>query len=225
MALGWEEPWNQHGQPAKALAAFRVHLGSLPATHSGPQPATAALPATVPLLTSLRNRWPSRMLLRMPLRALAYGLFAAAASVFSAWPVFELIKPGEAVISLTFSHAGQRLGECRRLSQEELNRLPPNMRKPADCPRERRPVAVVFQIDDAIVYQHAAPPSGMWNDGESTIYARFPVSEGEHVLSIGMTDSGRGEGFDYALERRVVLRPEQHVVVEFDGERKVFVIR
>jgi len=40
-----------------------------------------------------------------------------------------------------------------------------------------------------------------------------------------MTDSGRAEGFDYELERPVVLRPEQHVVVEFDGDRKVFVIR
>jgi ferredoxin/coenzyme F420-reducing hydrogenase delta subunit len=173
----------------------------------------------------IQQRWPRRMLLRMPWRALAYGLFAVAASVFSAWPVFELIKPGEAVISLTFSHAGQRLEECRQLGQAELDKLPPNMRKPADCPRERRAVAVVFQVDDAVVYRHTAPPSGMWNDGESTIYARFPVPEGEHVLRIGMTDSGRAEGFDYALERRVVLRPEQHVVVEFDGDRKVFVIR
>ncbi len=172
-----------------------------------------------------RNRWPKRMLLRMPLRALSYGLFALAASAFSAWPVFELIKPGEAVISLTFSHAGQRLGECHRFSQEELNKLPPNMRKPTDCPRERRPVDVVFRVDDAIVYQHTALPSGIWSDGESAIYARFPVPQGEHVLRIGMTDSGREEGFDYELEGRVVLRPEQHVVVEFDGDRKVFVIR
>ena len=40
-----------------------------------------------------------------------------------------------------------------------------------------------------------------------------------------MSDSGREEGFDYELEGRVVLRAEQHVVVEFDGDRKVFVIR
>ncbi len=215
VALGWEDAWNHHGRPAQAIEAFRLHLGAQP----GPQAATVPLPATA------RNRWPRRMLLRMPLRALAYGLFALAASAFSAWPVFELIKPGEAVVSLTFSHAGQRVGECHRFSQEELNALPPNMRKPADCPRERRPVAVVFRVDDAIVYRHTAPPSGMWSDGESTIYARFPVPQGEHVLHIGMTDSGRQEGFDYELERRVVLRPEQHVVVEFDGDRKVFVIR
>jgi hypothetical protein len=86
-------------------------------------------------------------------------------------------------------------------------------------------LAVVFQVDDAIVYQQASSPSGMWKDGESTIYARFPVPQGEHVLHIGMTDSGRAVGFDYALERRVVLKPEQHVVVEFDGDRKAFVIR
>jgi len=226
VALGWEEAWNQHGHPGQAIESFRLQL----ANQREPQPdvvpiPASAVPAAVPWLTKARNRWSKRMLLRMPLRALAYGLFALAACAFSAWPAFELIKPGEAVISLTFSHAGQRVGECHRFSQEELAKLPPNMRKPADCPRERRPVAVVFQVDDAIVYRHTSPPSGIWNDGESTIYARFPISQGEHVLHIGMIDSGRERGFDYELERRLVLRAEQHVVVEFDGDRKVFVIR
>jgi ferredoxin/coenzyme F420-reducing hydrogenase delta subunit len=227
VALGWDDAWNHHGQPAQAVEAFRSHLGSHLGLHLGPHAEAQAV--TVPLLVAARKRWahsmPWRRPWRLPLRAVAYGLFAVAASVFSAWPVFELIKPGEAVISLTFSHAGQRLEECRRLSQAELDKLPPNMRKVTDCPRERRPVTVVFQVDDAVVYRHTAAPSGMWSDGESTIYARFPVPQGEHVLHIGMSDSGRAEGFDYALETRIMLRPEQHVVVEFDADRKVFVVR
>ena len=42
---------------------------------------------------------------------------------------------GQAMVSVSFSHAGQRIQECRILTQEELNKLPPNMRKPEDCPR------------------------------------------------------------------------------------------
>ena len=49
------------------------------------------------------------------------------------------------MVSLSFSRAGQRIRECRRLTQEELNRLPPNMRKPEDCPRERLPVRVLLE--------------------------------------------------------------------------------
>jgi hypothetical protein len=69
-------------------------------------------------------------------QALAYLLFAALVGVFSVWPKFRLLQPSEALISLTFSHAGQRVGECRQLSQQELNELPPSMRRPADCPRD-----------------------------------------------------------------------------------------
>jgi hypothetical protein len=198
----------------QSVAAFRLQLQA-----SG-TPA-APLPETAVLGSAARVRW----LARLPLRALAYGLFAVAASAFSAWPAFDLMRPGEAMISLAFSHAGQRLGECRRLSQAELDKLPPNMRKPTDCPRERRPVLVVFSVDQHTLYQRALPPSGIWNDGESTIYARFPVPQGEHLLHIGMSDSGREAGFDFQLETQVVLQPEQHLVVEFDDDKKAFILR
>ena len=209
IALGWKDAWSHFGRPAKALAAFRASLASLDREHPAPDDEPAK-----------PGRW-----VRMPSRIAAYGLFAVAASAFSAWPVFKLINPDQAVISLTFSHAGQRVAECRRMTQDELNKLPPNMRKPMDCPRERKPVTVVFRVDGENVYQETLPPSGIWSDGESTVYVRIPVSAGEHRFFIGMTDSGRVAGFDYELDTSVNLRPEQHMVVEFDSERKTFVFR
>jgi hypothetical protein len=114
---------------------------------------------------------------------------------------------------------------CRKVSQEELMKLPPNMRKPSDCPRERHPVRVEFRVDDLLVVDLTAPPTGLSSDGKSTVYRRLPVSSGEHLLSIGMVDSGRTEGFDYQLEARVSLDPQQHVVVEFDHDLQTFLIR
>jgi len=209
IALGWDDTWSRTVRPAKKLAAFREALLALNGgeTQQGPAPGKP-------------RKWG-----RPPLKAAAYVLFAAAASVFSAWPAFSLIGSGQAVISLTFSHAGQRIAECRRLTQEELNRLAPNMRQPMDCPRGRRPVVVEFRVDGNILYRASLPPSGVWNDGESTVYARFPVEAGERRLFIGMNDSGRDAGFDYQLETRVTMLPEQHMVVEFDAVRQTFVFR
>jgi hypothetical protein len=105
-----------------------------------------------------------------------------------------------------------------------MDKLPPNMRKPSDCPRERRPVELEFMVDGQSLYHATEQPSGLWNDGESTFYARFPVSGGQHRLFIGMRDSGRETGFDYELETGVTLVPEQHLVIEFDSERRAFVL-
>jgi len=197
------------GSPEQSLATLRMQIAALPG-------AAADL--------AQRQSYRRRMI-RLPLQAILYGAFILVASAFAAWPVMELLKPGQAVISLTFSHAGQRVEECRRLSQAELDKLPPNMRKPMECERERRPLELIFKVDDITLYQAELEPSGIWKDGESTVYARFPVDSGPHELFIGMTDSGRDEGFDYEHTGMITLAPEQNVVVEFDADRKVFVVR
>ena len=209
VALAWDGAWSFSGDPLKALASFRASLAALENVVSPTESKSASKNGRV----------------RTPLRALAYGLFVVAASVFSSWPAFELIGHGQAVISLTFSHAGKRMEECRRLTQADLDKLPPNMRKPVDCPRERKPVVVDFRVDGKSVYRESLPPSGIWSDGESTVYARIPVGAGAHRLFIGMNDSGAGTGFDYEHEAGVDLVPEQHMVVEFDNERQAFVFR
>jgi ferredoxin/coenzyme F420-reducing hydrogenase delta subunit len=210
VALLWQAPWNASRKPVKALAAFRATLRDPDASEP------------VPLEADLKDR---RWLGRMPLRAVAWALFAISAGAFSSWPVFQLIEPDEGIVSLTFSHAGQRLRECRVLSQEEMMKLPPNMRKPSDCPRERWPVLVEFSVDGESLYRESLPPSGLWNDGESTIYQRFTLGRGTYRFAIGMSDSGREEGFDYHQEATVDLAPGQHIVVEFDEEKQAFLFR
>ena len=206
VALAWDDAYRHSERPANALAAFCHSLASMNDQETQPRPVPA--------------RWPQWFW-----RFAMYALFAVAASAFSAWPALRLIDPGQAMISLTFSHAGQRVAECRRLTQEDLDKLPPNMRRVMDCPRERWPVTVEFRVDGVRLYHASLPPSGIWHDGESTVFARFAVDAGERRLFIGMNDSGSDGGFDYQLEAVKRLSPEQHVVVEFDNERQVFVVR
>ncbi|NOR19864.1 MAG: 4Fe-4S dicluster domain-containing protein [Xanthomonadales bacterium] len=205
LALLWTKPWTDLANPKTAISAFRNTLGEADKSiHSIDTGKHYFRPAGI---------------------VTAWLLFAALSLVFTIWPRFSQLGEGNAIVSLTFSQAGQRLQECRKRTQEELNKLPPNMRKPTDCPRERHPVDVEFGADGEILYRQSLPPSGFWNDGESTVYYRVEIPVGSHHFFIGMSDSGRQDGFDYSGQTELTLTKGQHVVVEFDHLSKSFIFR
>ncbi len=154
-----------------------------------------------------------------------YGLFAAFVGLFSAWPDYQLVAEGRAIVSVAFSHAGQRIGDCRILTQEELNELPPNMRTMNDCPRERHPVRVVLRSDSEALYDATLQPSGIWADGKSNIYKRIEVEAGVHQLFVGVNDSGDDAEFDYELSEVVDLVPGRNLIVQFDEQTQSILIR
>ena len=82
-------------------------------------------------------------------QALLYALFALIVGVFSQWPPYRHLDPGQALIKVSFSHTGKPVGDCVRRSVEELAKLPPQMRKAVDCPRERSPVSIEVDIGGA----------------------------------------------------------------------------
>lgn len=148
-------------------------------------------------------------------QAIAYALFAVAIGYFATRPAYTHLDPDKALIKLSFSHAGQRKGDCRRLTPEELAELAPNMRRPLDCPRERLPLRVELLLDGETVFQGELPPSGLAGDGASTVYRKFPVAPGQHRLTARLRDTARTEGFDYESEQDIVLEPRQVFVVDF----------
>jgi hypothetical protein len=137
---------------------------------------------------------------------------------FSASPAHVHLDPNLGLIKLSFSHAGQPVTECRRLTQEELNRLPPNMRKPTDCPRERVPLLVELVLDDEVVYRDYLPPSGLAKDGASTAYQRFPVKPGRYEVIARLRDSRRPSGFDWERHQHIEIRARQNFVIDFRAE-------
>lgn len=155
----------------------------------------------------------------------AWATFAVVVGVLSVWPRYEMIDSGAAILTLTFSHAAQRVGECRTLTQEDLNELPPNMRRPSDCPRERNPVHIELRSSGSVIYQDLLTPSGVWSDGKVNIYKRIVIPAGPHELFIGMNDSGGDSGFDFETRARVDLQPGRNLVIRFDELSSGFVIR
>jgi hypothetical protein len=147
---------------------------------------------------------------------LLYALFALVIGVFSRWPPYRPLAEGQALIKLSFSHSGKPISECRPQTADELAKLPPNMRAPLRCPRERSPIVVELDVDGASVVRHAAQPSGLSKDGASSIYRRVSVAAGTHRVAVRMKDDVRSAGFDHVREASVTLAPAQILVVDFD---------
>ena len=153
----------------------------------------------------------------------AYGAFVVVIGLFSVWPEYRFLNSDEAMISLTFSHAAERVETCRRLTQDELNALPPNMRKPDECPRERHAAYLELRANGELLYSGLLLPSGIWNDGKANIYNRTTVAAGDYVLAVSMNDSGTEDRFDYEYQESLHIRAGQNLVVSFDNLNKRFV--
>jgi len=146
----------------------------------------------------------------------AYAAFMLLVGVLSIRPELRLMADDEAIVSVSFSHAAKRVGKCRRLSQQELLALPPNMRKPDDCPRERHPLRIELEMDGQMLYEATLPPSGIWDDGKSTVYQRIRVDAGTHEFRARLSDSGKADSFDFENTSTVTLLPAQNMLVYFD---------
>lgn len=137
----------------------------------------------------------------------------AGAAVLSAWPSFRALPEGMAVVKLSFSHGAPR--KCRPMTEEELAKLPLNMRRKEVCDRERPPIYLEFDLDGAAVLAETLPASGIAGDGPSRIYRRFVVSAGRHEVAIRLRETPGGDAFEYISQRAVELTPAQIFVIDF----------
>jgi hypothetical protein len=158
-------------------------------------------------------------------QVLLYGLFALAIGVFSHWPTYQHLAPDQALIKVSFTHAGKPVGDCRALTGPELARLPPNMRAPMQCPRERSPVTVEVDIGGVPALRRVAPPAGLSRDGASAVYHRLQVRAGAQRIVVRLNDDVRSAGFTYQREAIVTLVPAQILVIDFDAEKGGITLR
>ena len=210
IALAWLAPWTNYRNTDERFNAFAQTL----------------YPSQIKPDVQANKKY--AMLQNKPVRLVAVGttcivlMFIVAR--FSNWPMIKLRGGNQAIVSLSFSHAGQLVHECRKLTQAELDELPANMRKAEDCERERQAVDVIFKLDDIILYQQTLAPTGIWKDGEVTVYQRLKIPYGQHQVFVGMRDSKKANGYDYEYFTELELSPGQHELIEFDNTLKKFVI-
>ncbi len=161
-------------------------------------------------------RFTAQLVLYVPLMALI--------GYFSVSPPYHVTGADEALIRVSFSHAAQRLQECRQRSDEELAKLSPNMRLREDCPRERSPTHFQLELDGKVVVDRVIPPSGLKRDGAATLYTRLPVQAGKYRIVARLNDRP-GEGFSHTAETTADLKPGDAVVIDFQASKGGFLFR
>lgn len=158
-------------------------------------------------------------------QAIGYLLFILFIGYFSQAPVYTHLESDEALVKLTFTHAGKRLVPCGEQTAGELAKLPPQLRFKQKCPRERSPLRVEFEVDGQKIYADEIQPRGLSKDLPAPVYQRIVLPAGRHLLRVRMHDDVHTEGFNYTAEKNVELRPLQTLIVDFDNTRHTFIFQ
>ena len=69
------------------------------------------------------------------------------------------------------------------------------------------------------------PPTGLFGDGPSRLYAKFPIPPGRHELELKLRDTDRAEGYDYEREIDMNVAPLQNIAIDFRAETGGFLVR
>ena len=150
-------------------------------------------------------------------QVILYVAFAAFIGYFATSPKYRQIPDDVSLIKLSISHLGDR--ECRKRTPEELQKLPPNMRAPMDCPRERSDINLEVDIAGQPAFRTVMHPTGLYKDGVSTVYKRFELKAGTYKLGVKMNDNLVKPGFNFVKEEQVTLKPAQVMVIDFNPDK------
>lgn len=143
-------------------------------------------------------------------------------AILSAWPVWQSLAPGMAVLRLSFTHSGAR--NCRDRTPEELAKLPENMRDSQVCDRRRAEVRVEMDIDTQPVIADNLPPSGLVGSGPSRVYRRLELRTGRYHLDLRMRDDPSVQGFTQEAAFDIDLSPAESLAIDFDSTTGSFFV-
>ncbi len=159
-----------------------------------------------------------RSAIKLLLQVIAYAALAAVLGYFATMPRYQYADGRQASIKVSLSHAADRIEPCVQLTPEEIAELAANMRRTEACERERLPLILELDIDGDTVLSLTAAASGLWNDGPASIYERFDVTPGEHVIAARLRDTARTTGWDWEKTATVDLQPGRYFTVTFKPE-------
>ena len=158
-------------------------------------------------------------------QALVYAAVAVVIGTFSNRPIYQQFPEDQSQIKLSFAHGAARTKECRRLTSQEIARLPSNERRPNTCDRARVAVHVRLDLDGEKIYEARLEPTGLAGDGPARAYRKFLVPPGTHIVTARLRDSRETSGFDYETRREVFLAPGQNLAIDFKADAGGFIFR
>jgi len=171
-----------------------------------------------------KSHGPNKTPVGFAMQAFMYSWFAVLIGYLSSFVPYEFTAPDTAQIKLSLSHAGQRKVECRKRSATELAKLPPNMRKAQDCPRERWPVYVELELDGEQIFGRSKNPAGLSSDGPSVFYQSFSVPVGTRQLRMKLRDKEE-EGFTTDTTEEIQFTKNRVVAIKYQPQKGGFIIK
>ncbi len=192
---------------------------------------------TAPMLEERRPAAGRRLAFLVLLLGAAWGLGA-----FAAWP-WEATPPDAALLKVAIKRVAPLERAGRRLSPEELEKLPRHMRPVggAGVPSgRRRESRLAVWVDGQVVLDRRYRPGGWRGDGPTFAYVELPLAPGRHRLEAILRDArdhderdghrresdahGRGDaGEGWRLRRDVDVGPGRVLRLEFSDEAGLLV--
>jgi len=148
-------------------------------------------------------------------QALLYTLFFVPLAYITHEPEFRHLKDDMAVLKVAVRHAGEVIGECKPIEGKGYGMRPSDMESPEICPRERSPLQLELRIDGKTLYRETVHAPGLHSDGVSSMHRRFNVPAGTHHVQLLMNDDVAVEGYNWQLDRDILLQPAQVMVARF----------
>lgn len=139
-----------------------------------------------------------------------------------------------AVVRLAWRARGERVRECRRLTPEELAKLPAHMRQEEVCEGRVLPFRLAVDLDDSAAVNQLIHGAGAREDRPLYVFRDLAVRPGEHRISVRFTLEGGSQEHDatrratpprLALDTTLSLASRQVLLVTCDEEREQLVVR
>ncbi len=141
----------------------------------------------------------------------------------------------KALLRLSWRIRGAKVQECRALSDEERERLPPHMQLDEICGGRVSPYHLSLEVDGAQVASDTVRAAGARQDRPIYVYRDLALSPGKHSirlvfrrLSDSAVQQSEVQGAAPAvleLESTIDLAPGAIALVTYDAERQRLVIR
>lgn len=140
-----------------------------------------------------------------------------------------------AIVRLAWRARGERVERCRRLTPEELERLPAHMRQEERCEGRILPYRLQLRVDGARVLDELVEAAGARHDRPLYVYHERPLQPGTHAIAVAFTREGatppgareEAEGTPgvLTLDTTVALLPRRVLLVTYDDDARRLVLR
>lgn len=144
---------------------------------------------------------------------------------------YQADRSAHATLRLAWRTRGVRVEECRQVSAEELENLPPHMRQSEICGGRLLPYQLRVMVDGDTIFDREIRPAGAREDRPLFVFEDFPLEPGPRAVIVSFEREPLDEEVDAMVPVRLMLERDIDFIarrielVTYDSERKALVLK